>query len=210
MKKKHVALLLSAAMVLSLTACGGGSDAPATDEAPAESSGDETAAPEESDASETEETDSAAAPANDTLVASVEQGLEGKFSPYFALAANDVMIDEMVRVYTLEVDRVGNPILNGIEGETRSYNGTDYTYYTASNIEITENEDGTTQETQVQGVYCLVGREARFKPVEVVWQEEDYMLVRPAEGTGESRRLRSGDTVIIAAVDLYDGKVING
>ena len=143
MKKKHVALLLSAAMVLSLTACGGGSDAPATDEAPAESSGDETAAPEESDASETEETDSAAAPANDTLVASVEQGLEGKFSPYFALAANDVMVDEMVRVYTLEVDRVGNPILNGIEGETRSYNGTDYTYYTASNIEITENEDGT-------------------------------------------------------------------
>ena len=120
MKKKHVALLLSAAMVLSLTACGGGSDAPATDEAPAESSGEETTAPEESDASETEEeTDSAAAPANDTLVASVEQGLEGKFSPYFSLAANDTMIDEMVRVYTMEVDRVGNPILNGIEGETR-------------------------------------------------------------------------------------------
>ena len=40
------------------------------------------------------------------------------------LAANDRMIDEMVHVYTLEVDRVGNPILNGIEGETRSYNGT--------------------------------------------------------------------------------------
>ncbi|MCM1251983.1 MAG: ABC transporter substrate-binding protein [Clostridium sp.] len=53
------------------------------------------------------------------------------------------MIDEMTLVYTLEVDRVGNPILNGIEGETRSYNGTDYTYYTASDIEITENEDGT-------------------------------------------------------------------
>ena len=144
MKKKHVALLLSMAMVLSLTACGGGSDAPATDETPAESSGDETTAPEESDASETEEDgDSAAAPANDTLVASVEQGLEGKFSPYFSLAANDTMIDEMVRVYTMEVDRVGNPILNGIEGETRSYNGTDYTYYTASDIVITENDDGT-------------------------------------------------------------------
>ena len=37
MKKKCVALLLSTAMVVSLTACGGGSDAPATDEAPAES-----------------------------------------------------------------------------------------------------------------------------------------------------------------------------
>lgn len=142
MKKKCVALLLSTAMVVSLTACGGGSDAPATDEAPAESSG-ETTEPGEEDASGEESSDSASAPANDTLVASVEQGVEGKFSPFFALAANDVTIDEMVRVYTLDVDRVGNPILKGIEGETRSYNGTDYTYYTASDIEITENDDGT-------------------------------------------------------------------
>ena len=126
MKKKHVALLLSMAMVLSLTACGG-SDAPAADETPAQSSDDAAASTEDTaaeNASDGETSD--AAPANDTLVASVEQGLEGKFSPYFALAANDVMIDEMIRVYTLEVDRVGNPILKGIEGETRSYNGTDY------------------------------------------------------------------------------------
>ena len=142
MKKKCVALLLSAAMVVSLTACGGGSDAPAADETPAES-GEETTEPAGEEASGDESSDSAAAPANDTLVASVEQGLEGKFSPFFALAANDTTIDEMVRVYTLEVDRVGNPILKGIEGETRSYNGTDYTYYTASDIEITENDDGT-------------------------------------------------------------------
>ena len=70
--------------------------------------------------------------------------------------------------------------------------------------------DGTPRTRSITGVYCVWGTFARFKPVEVVWQEEDYMLVRPAEGTGESRRLRSGDTVIIAAVDLYDGKVING
>ena len=72
MKKKCVALLLSTAMVVSLTACGGGSDAPATDEAPAESSG-ETTEPGEEDASGEESSDSASAPANDTLVASVEQ-----------------------------------------------------------------------------------------------------------------------------------------
>ena len=144
MKKKCVALLLSAAMVVSLTACGGGSDAPAADETPAESSEETTEPAEPAQEEDSEESsDSAAAPANDTLVASVEQGLEGKFSPFFALAANDTTIDEMVRVYTLEVDRVGNPILKGIEGETRSYNGTDYTYYTASDIEITENDDGT-------------------------------------------------------------------
>lgn len=141
MKKKFLALLLSMAMVVSLSACSSnqGTEAPVSDETPTESeSSNETTAPE-ADATETSD----AAPANDTLVASVEQGLEGKFSPYFSLSANDTTIDEMTRVYTLEVDRVGNPILKGIEGETRSYNGTDYTYYTASDIEITENADGT-------------------------------------------------------------------
>lgn len=141
MKKKFLALLLSMAMVVSLSACSSnqGTEAPVSDETPTESeSSNETTAPE-ADATETSD----AAPANDTLVASVEQGLEGKFSPYFSLSANDTTIDEMTLVYTLEVDRVGNPILKGIEGETRSYNGTDYTYYTASDIEITENADGT-------------------------------------------------------------------
>ena len=32
------------------------------------------------------------------------------------------------------VDRVCNPVLNGIEGETREYNGTDYTYYGPTDI----------------------------------------------------------------------------
>ena len=146
--KKLLALLLSTTMAFSLTACGsGGNDAPA----PAENevggatndATEQTETTEPSDQEDNSSETSDAAPANDTLVASVEQGLEGKFSPYFALSANDVTIDEMVRVYTLEVDRVGNPILKGIEGETRSYNGTDYTYYTASDIEITENADGT-------------------------------------------------------------------
>ena len=73
----------------------------------------------------------------------MEQGLEGKFSPFFGLSANDVTIWEATQAYTIEVDRVSNPIMTGIEGETREYNGTDYTYYTASDMVVTENEDGT-------------------------------------------------------------------
>lgn len=66
-------------------------------------------------------------------------------------------------------------------------------------------------------VYCLWGRYARRKPVQVLWQEEDYLLVVPDEDalaqTGsdnsrEGRRLRAGDAVITAAAELYDGKVI--
>ena len=64
------------------------------------------------------------------------------------------------------------------------------------------------------GVYCRVGLSACLKPVEVIWQGEDYCLVKPSgvETTRESQRLlytlRAGDEVIISANDLYDGKVI--
>lgn len=77
------------------------------------------------------------------LVVSVENGLEGKFSPFFALSASDQQIVDTFTLYTMTVDRVGNPVLKGIEGETRSYNGTDYTYKSVSDITVTENDDGT-------------------------------------------------------------------
>ncbi|MCI8910758.1 MAG: hypothetical protein HFG09_08790 [Oscillibacter sp.] len=74
---------------------------------------------------------------------------------------------------------------------------------------VTENEDGTTQETQVQGVYCLVGREARFKPVEILYSNNHFALVRPdVPDTQEILRLRAGDEVIVQAKNLYDGKVV--
>lgn len=80
---------------------------------------------------------------NETLVVSVENGLEGKFSPFFAASGDDTDITDMTQMYLMIVDRVSNPVLKGIEGETRAYNGTDYTYYGPADIEITENEDGT-------------------------------------------------------------------
>lgn len=68
-------------------------------------------------------------------------------------------------------------------------------------------EDGVT------GVYCLVGMQAVFKPVDVVYQGSSYYLVEPSkleddtENTSSSR-LREGDSVLITAMELYDGKVI--
>mgnify|MGYP000599218895 CR=1 FL=1 len=89
-------------------------------------------------------TDDTAEDTNTTpLVVSIEQGLEGKFSPYFYLSNADNKIVSLTQVSLLTIDRVGNPVLNGIEGETRSYNGTDYTYYGPADIVVTDNEDGT-------------------------------------------------------------------
>ena len=82
--------------------------------------------------------------------------------------------------------------------------------------ETLENGDGTTTEVSSTAVYCRMGRTARLKPVEVLYQGEDYYLVQPNEdslqglsaSSRESRILRGGDEVIVSADDLYDGKVI--
>ena len=66
-----------------------------------------------------------------------------KFSPFFGKTLYDVDVGDMTTQYLMGLDREGNPVLNGIEGETRSYNGTDYTYYGISDIEVVQNDDGT-------------------------------------------------------------------
>lgn len=77
-----------------------------------------------------------------TLVASSNH-YENKFSPFFASAVDDVNLSDLTQLMLLYTDRVGAIVEKGIEGETRSYNGTDYTYYGPADVEITENEDGS-------------------------------------------------------------------
>ena len=60
----------------------------------------------------------------------------------------------------------------------------------------------------VTGVYCVDGENASFRPVELVYQGENYALVKPAEGVSDTRTLRVGDEVIATAGELFDGKVI--
>ena len=81
--------------------------------------------------------------------------------------------------------------------------------------ETVTGEAGTETTVSRTGVYCIVGLEARFKPVDVVYQNEEFALVRSSlEGADgmttaqEEIRLREGDEVIVTARDLYDGKII--
>ena len=50
-----------------------------------------------------------------------------KFSPFFAETAYDQDVASMTAISLLTSDRTGAIIYNGIEGETREYNGTEYT-----------------------------------------------------------------------------------
>ena len=77
--------------------------------------------------------------------------------------------------------------------------------------------DGQQKTEPVTCVYCMWGEFARRKPVQILWQEEEYILVEAdttalnaisAESVRESRRLRAGDPVITSAAEIYDGMVI--
>ncbi len=79
------------------------------------------------------------------------------------------------------------------------------------------DEEGMEQFRRTTGVYCLWGNTARFKPVDILWQEDEYLLAVPSasalagyasDSTREGRRLRAGDEVITTSAELYDGKVI--
>ena len=79
----------------------------------------------------------------DGTIVIAETGFEGKFSPFFAASAPDQAAHALTPAVLLNADRRGEIIMHGIEGETRSYNGTDYTYYGLADCEVTENDDGT-------------------------------------------------------------------
>lgn len=123
--KKLLALFLAAAMLTgTLASCSNNSG-----ETSGTESSSENSTPDEGEKS-------------DTLVASSNH-FEGKFSPFFAASAEDINIMNMTQISLLGTDRVGAIVENGIEGETRSYNGTDYTYTGVADLKVTENDDGT-------------------------------------------------------------------
>lgn len=68
-----------------------------------------------------------------------------KFSPFFAVSEYDSVVADMVTGYLLGIDREGAPLLNGMNGETRTYSGSnkDYTYYTMGDCKVTTNPNGS-------------------------------------------------------------------
>jgi len=55
-------------------------------------------------------------------------GYAGQFSPFFSETAYDQEAMGLTQLPLLTSDREGMVVLRGIEGETRGYNGVDYTY----------------------------------------------------------------------------------
>ncbi len=62
-----------------------------------------------------------------------------KFSPFFADTGYDVDAMEMTQLIMLTTDRMGGIIYNAIEGETVSYNGTDYLYQGPCDVSVSHD-----------------------------------------------------------------------
>ena len=127
--KQVIALASAAALSVSVLAgCGGAASSAAT-------------ASSESNSTATAEASTTAA--SDGTLVLAETGFESKFSPFFAASAADQDVIDLTQIALLGADRKGEMVLNGIEGETREYNGTDYTYHGPADCVVTENADGT-------------------------------------------------------------------
>ena len=125
MRKKLLSLLLVATMAVGcLAGCGGN-----------KTTTEETQVSSESVSAETKE--------DETPLVVGYSPFSSKFSPFFSETAYDKDVWTMTALSLFVNDRQGAVIYNGIEGETHSYNGTDYTYYGPANIVVTENADGT-------------------------------------------------------------------
>ena len=137
--KQLIALLLALVLCLGLLAgCASKTtdDTTPTDTTPADDTSKDTTEGGE------DATDETVGNPDGTIVIA-ETGFEGKFSPFFAASAPDQAAHALTQAVLLNADRRGEIIMHGIEGETRSYNGTDYTYYGLADCEVTENDDGT-------------------------------------------------------------------
>jgi len=114
--KQAIALASAAALSLSMLAgCGSSASSAASSEAASTATAEATTST-----------------TSDGTLVLAETGFEGKFSPFFAASAADQDVIDLTQLGLLGADRKGEMILNGIEGETREYNGTDYNHTTAT------------------------------------------------------------------------------
>lgn len=83
-----------------------------------------------------------------------------KFNPFFATVSYDSDVGKICCEYLFATDRTGAVVMNGIEGETIAYNGTDYTYTGLSDVKIDQGEETTTYTFKLrEGVKFADGEE---------------------------------------------------
>ncbi|MCR5119007.1 MAG: ABC transporter substrate-binding protein [Lachnospiraceae bacterium] len=132
MKKRILPLIMAGCMAMS-AGCGGTQ----TTVSDATESGTETAVTETTESKPEEEKELVYKP----FVIGTE--FDGDYNPFFSVSEGADILNELLNVRLLENDRRGAIIYKGIEGESRNYNGIDYSYSGIADCEVKEAEDGS-------------------------------------------------------------------
>ena len=77
-------------------------------------------------------------------------GFDGDFSPFSTKLQCDTEVADMTQLYLMTVDRSGNIIKDGIEGETTEYNDKEYTYYGPAKLDWSYNKEENTTTYKVK------------------------------------------------------------
>lgn len=146
--KRFLSVAVAGSMLASLTACGEAKNenttTQATTAATEKDSQEATTTANSGDSQESTTaatTETPAVTSSDTPLVIAADDFSEKFSEFFAASVPDQNVADFTAVSLLGNDRAGEIIYNGIEGETKSYNGTDYTYYGIADCTVTENDD---------------------------------------------------------------------
>lgn len=211
--KKLMALLLSAGMTLSMIAgCQNSAnvDVPDTDTEQDQEQG------QEGDTTEPVQTAE-----GDSTIVYATSTFGQKFSPFFVTTAYDQEVVDLTQGALLQADRGGAVINNGIEGETVTYNGTDYEYKGMGDVEVVQNADGSVDYnlTMKEGVKFSDGVDATIDDViftiyvmcDPTYDGQSTIYALPIEGMDAYRGgMDSRGNVIFAAgeegyeeTDLY-------
>ena len=82
----------------------------------------------------------------------------------------------------------------------------DVILHTYSGIRVPKQALHYVNDTGETGVYVLEGAIARWKPVEIIYEAQEYYLVR--EDRSSTSKLWAGDEVVLTGEELTDGKVV--
>jgi len=131
----------------------------------------------------------------------------------------DVYFDALSKALEMEVDSVGE-IQDGqvvaVFRSTRDEHVAGELRQESCRI-ILESEEGILVPKEAlrvcegeNGVFVSSGYNAVFRPVKILAENDDYYLVKPnPKNENDDRILRSGDEVVLASAELYDGKVVH-
>nr|MBQ4319299.1 hypothetical protein [Clostridia bacterium] len=150
----------------------------------------------------------------DTPLVCAYSEFDGKFSPFYADTVYDRDVVAMTHLSLLTTDRMGEVVYNAVEGETRAYNGTDYTYRGICDIAVERTADATTYRlTLADDLYFSDGHKADADDIIFNY----YVYLDPAY-IGSStlasydivglEAYRSGSAPNIAGIVKLDGRTV--